>query len=166
MGSSGWYYFTPYQENLKTALSQLRDQVFAAGDYYHPLTFYKQYVKSEHFDQLSTEEQTANLTHLQTLETQGLPPTIDALLERNAEGGTHSILDINYISEETAFHAAAPLPDQVLLELFDTTQPNHSMVEAKLDILQGIRFRWCGSYVIIYENNQPHEICFVGNSGD
>jgi hypothetical protein len=33
MGSSGWSYFTPYQEDIAQALQELRQRVFEAGEY-------------------------------------------------------------------------------------------------------------------------------------
>lgn len=166
MGASGWYYFAPYQENIQNALIQVRQQVFASGDYYHPLSWYRMYVNSPEFTYLSSSDQVEARQQLHVLEIRGLPRTIEALVDENAESGTHSILDIDHISDETEFNAAAPLPPEILIELFGTIQPSRSMVETQLDELQGIRFRWCGTYIVIYDNGQPSEICFVGYSGD
>jgi hypothetical protein len=166
MGSSGWYYFAPYQNDLEAVLCKLQAKVFADGDYYHPLLFLRAFVQSRAFQNLSTDEQAETLVELQELEVQGLPQTVRALLEENAEEGTHSILDIAHIAEMTQFETAAPLTQEELLRLFGTTQPTRSVVEQHLEELQGLRPRWCGTYIIIYHAEQPSEVCFVGHSGD
>ena len=33
MGASGWKYFVPYQADIGKAFMELRDEVFARGDY-------------------------------------------------------------------------------------------------------------------------------------
>ena len=40
MGASGWHYFAPFQPDIKAALDQLRDEVFATGEYFKPALFY------------------------------------------------------------------------------------------------------------------------------
>ncbi|MCZ7542728.1 MAG: hypothetical protein M5R40_03950 [Anaerolineae bacterium] len=40
------------------------------------------------------------------------------------------------------------------------------MVEDKADDLIELRERWQGTYVIVYKDGVPDEICFAGYSGD
>jgi hypothetical protein len=100
------------------------------------------------------------------------PDTIAELLEMRAEGGTWSILDITHISEEPEFGAVSPMPVERIEEIFGTDKPTRKMVEDKIGypeladddpvIMEG----WQGYYFTVYRDGQPHELFFVGSSGD
>jgi hypothetical protein len=100
------------------------------------------------------------------------PETIDELLEMRAESGTWSILDITHISEEPEFGAVSPMPAERIEEIFATDKPTRKMVEGKIGypeladddpvIMEG----WQGYYFTVYRDGRPHELFFVGSSGD
>jgi hypothetical protein len=182
MGASGWSYFVPYQTDISKALQDLREAVFQKGEYY-----LRDFSENDMmFDELSpsdldlTEEEKADylaaLPGQQVLpeERQALPkPTsIEALLQWNAEDGTHSIIDINKITPTPDFGAAAPLSNEELKRIFGTEKPTREMIKSKekdfavfLQEELG-RSRWQGTYIVIYKENQPVEIYFIGYSGD
>jgi hypothetical protein len=58
-----------------------------------------------------------------------------------------------------------PLPDDVLEELYGTTEPTRAMVEGNMDFLEDVD-RGMGVYIILYRDGKPDEICFAGYSFD
>jgi hypothetical protein len=100
------------------------------------------------------------------------PQTIDELLEMRAESGTSSILDITHISDEPEFGALCPMPPEHVRQLFGTNQPTRQMVESKIglpelaDDDEVIMEGWQGYYFTVYRDGRPHELFFVGSSGD
>lgn len=190
MGASGWAYFVPYQEDIKAALQQLRRDVFTKGEYVQSWSdgeYVQSWSKTEKIEKIEQE-----LSDLQALDTEeqkkwqtlkrdyqielaGLnaepePATIDekieALLLLEQESGTHSILDILDISSKPELFCITPLSNQELQTIFGKEKPTREMVIANEDTLMDWRGRWEGIYVIVYQNNQPHEIYFTGFSGD
>jgi len=63
------------------------------------------------------------------------------------------------------YGVVTPLPEDVLLERFGTTQPTREMIEQDLDILEEVD-RGQGIYVIVYRDGRPAEIFFGGLSYD
>ena len=182
MGASSWAYFVPYQWNIGLALQELQFRVFE--DEFQdrkPL-----FSKSELLAHLNSE-----LEHLEmhypdpklraTLKRRfqsqkkrlTSPPdpnkmrkAIDKLLKQCAENGTHSILDIKTISSQPEFGTVAPLSSKELRAIFGTEYPTRSMIEKNANQVRALRERWMGTYIIVYDNNQPTEIYFAGYSGD
>ena len=102
---------------------------------------------------------------------QSLPRTIEELVEQREESGTHSILDIDHISDTLEFGALIALTEEQLTELFQTTQPTRAMVEEwerrtpTLAETQ-LHYRWQGVYFTLYKDGLPDELYFMGDSGD
>ena len=122
------------------------------------------------------------------------PKSIDELLKRNAEDGTHSILDIERVGPRPTKRGAEVFIPSVgldeaarmrwveeqisrigsvrelhphdLLELFGTTMPTREQVEAREDDIMDMRSRGSGTIVVIYKDKQPSELLFIGFSGD
>jgi hypothetical protein len=94
------------------------------------------------------------------------PGSIGELLERAGESGTHSILDIERVSEQRGFGTAAPLPADSLRPAFGTDVPTHEDVERSwMDVAERLG-RWEACYVVVYRDGEPHEYAFIGCSGD
>ena len=169
MGASSWAYHMPYQQDIGKALEDLRQQVFRQGAYYTDSAF---------LDAINEEEVARGLSHehakvfreaIRALRSAPQPPppqTIEELLERNAESGTHSILDMDGVSDTPDFGKVAPLTEQQLLEMFGTLQPTWEMIEPKVDEIQAMRQRWIGTYMIVYKDGVPDQLFFTGFSGD
>ena len=175
MGASGWVYFVPYQADIEKALQELREAVFQRGEY-HKVEPYWQDMTFEEFlppdpalDDADRAEYMAAFRRLQTLPE---PTSIETLLEWNAAEGTHSIIDIESVSAVPRPGAAAPLSKQQLETFFDTDRPSRSMIERSIselwDFLQQDlgRYRGEATYIIVYTDDRPDEIFFIGYSGD
>jgi len=138
MGASGWNYFVPYKPDINQALQELRQQVFESGDYF-----------------LLGEDQ---------------PSTIDELLDSNEDAGTHSIIDMyEGVASEPKWFAVAPFTNDQLNSLFGTPKPTRDQVKLDdvfLDKVYQYRDVGEGAYIILYKDDQPDEILFLGASGD
>lgn len=97
----------------------------------------------------------------------GPPPTIEELIDRNAEEGTHSIIDVCVVADRPQPGAVAPLSREELVALFGTVRPTRAQVEERVDDLVELRPNWVGTYVVAYgDDRRPEAIFFAGCSGD
>ena len=163
MGASSWIYFVPYQPDINAALQSLREKVFESGAYWLRVPIHLVPGEDGGWDLEAMRARVA-----EERRKAGLPRSIEELLLRNEDDGTHSILDIESVSDTPDFGRAASLTREELLDLFDTDKPTHSLIEESLDRVRRsrLRRRWEGSYVIIYKSGEPDEIFFFGYSGD
>ena len=143
----------------------MRDREFEAGRYYQPFVFLSEamangLVSAEHANRLQPV-----MDNLQSLPA---PRTIAELQEQNADEGTHSILDIEIITDVPGFGTASPLTKEQLIHIFGSPRPSLEKVieKAKSSELGRLRSRWQGLYVIAYANGAPSDIFFCGSSGD
>ncbi len=175
MGASGWSYFVPYQSDISKALKELREIVFQRGEYYHRDPFWKDMTFEEFLPpipDLSEEERADYLAEFQALQALPEPTSIETLLKWNAEEGTHSIIDIKEVAMTPDFGAVAPLSNAELKRFFGTEKPTRGMIENKgEDLLLFLqkelgRSRWQGTYIVLYKENEPSELYFIGYSGD
>jgi hypothetical protein len=165
MGASGWQYVVAYEPDINKALQTLRQREFKAGRYFKRLEFLSLVIEQGTL----TAEQGAQLKPtLDDLRTWPMPRTIAELQEQNVEDGTHSILDIELITDVPDFGTASPLTPEQLLEVFGTPRPSLERVieKAKAGELAHFRGRWQGLYVIAYANGLPSDIFFCGSTGD
>src|SRR4051812_35761551 len=130
MGASPYFYFVPYQSNIGAALRQLREREFRAGRF-NPVTPFPE------FPVVAGEEGNAHSYS-----------NIDAARQDAAEDGTRSILDLDDIAENPDFCVAAPLPADVLIELYGTDKPTREMVEANDGFLEDVE-RGHGVYIVL-----------------
>jgi hypothetical protein len=141
-----------HQPDIAAALEVLRRQVFESGDYY-PRSINPEY---------------AAFVGITPMESN--PPTIDELLEMQAEEGTHSILDIDGgVSDDPIVGTASPLSSQQLMDTFGTLTPTCQQVTTSLDDgrwFPAARERGSALYVTCYLSDQPRHIHFAGFSGD
>ena len=153
MGASGWSYFAPYQADVEKALQQLREKVFQENKYYIGDIYYDKDRQPRYLENGLPYEK---------------PATIDELLERSSEEGTHSILDIEHVSATPAFGTASPLSEREILDLFGIEKPDHDTILQKKGSpgLYELLEPWEAAYVLVYKNGQPDEIFFFGVSGD
>lgn len=63
------------------------------------------------------------------------------------------------------FGVAVLTNDAMLADLYETTEPDHEMVESNLDVFDHID-RGQAIYVVVYRNGQPDELFFAGYSYD
>jgi hypothetical protein len=149
MGAHPYWYFVPYDGDVRRALDVLREREFAAGRY-NPVV------------------------RLPVFGARNPPcfapahPNIEAAIvdaARHGEG-TRSILDIEDVSEDREAGAAAPLPEDEVVELFDTIRPTREAVEARLGDVFDLIDRGECVYVRIYDGERPTELLFAGYSYD
>jgi hypothetical protein len=148
MGGHPYWYFVPYQKDLQQALDCLREREFKAGRY-SPVIRYMKFAEPEF------SRQTPGAQH----------ESIEAVLDASTEEGTRSILDITSISDEPDYCAAAPLEPARLKELYGTTRPTREMIEGNMDFLDSVERGKC-AYIVLYNDENPTEICFAGYSFD
>lgn len=184
MGATQWSYFVSYQPDINKALQQLSDDVFEQGQYEQPTGFDQNALESQ-LDYLAEKYQslpeairahTDQFIELGRAAARQQPPRqspkrIKQLLEQCGTEGTHSILDIERISQEPAYGAVAPLPPERVLGIFGTEYPTRDMVERWSDRVDSLDAeplyrRWEGIYVIVYRDTEPVEIYFEGCSGN
>lgn len=147
MGASAYWYFVPYQDDIDAALQELRQREFRAGRY-HPVVPFPDFPVGPHAPAPGARH-----------------ATIAEAMEDADADGTHSILDLDHVSDEPDFCAVAPLDEDVLEDLYGTTQPTHAMIERNMDFLEDVE-RGHGIYIIVYKDGRPDEIFFAGYSFD
>ncbi len=147
MGAHPYWYTVKHKNDVNDALQELRDHEFRAGRYNPVLPF-------PNFP-IGPNSPAPGAAHA----------SIEDAFEDADADGTRSILDLGRVSDEPDFGAVAPLPDDVLLDLYGTTRPTRQMVEANHDFWEDIE-RLQGIYIILYKGDQPDEIYFAGYSAD
>ncbi len=171
MGSHPYFYVTPYQSDLQVALQALREQEFAAGRYDPAMNQHDPNLWMFLFEFPPTEDSIApGAKH----------DSIEAAIADAENSGTGSILDIQTVSDSPDFLTASPVSDSDLLAIFGTVQPGRSQVESAilqnenlnphqaeaLDELFDTISRGECRYIILYNQDQPSEIVWMGYSVD
>ncbi|MET8355304.1 hypothetical protein [Micromonospora sp. NPDC005206] len=147
VGASAWSYFVPYQPHLDRALQELRQRVFAEGDYYWGLGA----------DWVPPEERRPQ------------PQTITELFadEYVQECGTHSILDMDHVlgpGEGPDYRTVEPVSAAEAKERAGTDRLTRAHIDAIDDL---VRSRWFGRCAVLHDDaGKPAEIYFWGYSGD
>lgn len=94
------------------------------------------------------------------------PGSIAELLERAAECGTHSVLDIEHAAPRPGFGVAAPLTTAAVRRVFGTAEPTRDQVEQRWQDIAEPLGRWQARYMVVYRDGQRDEYAFIGCSGD
>lgn len=147
MGASEWDYCVPYQEDLNSALQQLRREVFEAGDYYW---VYGAEWRPE-------------------AERKPRPQTLEELWEAEwvHYAGTHSILDVFVVlgpDDTPDDNTVEPVTAEEALELVGTEKLTRAHVP-DFDVFP--RSRWVGRCAVLHDDEgKSQEIRFWGHSGD
>jgi hypothetical protein len=149
-----WSYFVPYEENIFAALQHLRDEVFANGEY---ATSDSEILSGNRLFLLSDPEKT-----------KPKPKTIEELIEQEGASGTHSILDIFFVSPIPKRRGVSPLPKEVLLDYFSSDKPSPEEVDEVYEygsLEKYVSKPWRGIYIVAYKDDEPFQIFFAGCSG-
>lgn len=169
MGASYWVSQVPYQPDIAAALDAARWDAYRAGSYYknEPTPEARAMSEDEYVRWFeSTEGMEATLEVSEDWQAAQIDPVDpDSLLASQPFSGTHSVIDMTAVGSEPCEHTVVPAPAEVLDELFGTRAPTIEQVKDALDILD-LYGRWRGTYVVGYQEGQPHTIYFIGHSGD
>jgi hypothetical protein len=161
VGASCWTYFVPYQRDVEKALQDLRAKVFKEGAYYKPDVWARHLHASGSLSQENLDN------WLERLKAEPEPKTIEELLELRAEEMTHSILDIERVSDDpNDILTVSGLSRDEYMEVLGTLKPTHEQVESKQSELWDLRGRGEAVFVLVYKNGKPDEIFFAGVTGD
>jgi hypothetical protein len=173
MGGHIYWYFTPYQSDINSALQDLRQQEFEAGRYNPVNPFPFDLDLNEKVKEIESDP--------------GNYKSIEEASRAAMECGTRSILDIEKVADEPAGLTASPVPSKYLQRFFKTERPTRKMVEAHLfeypeeeydeededededDVVElyDLIDRGLCRYLILYDNDdEPSELLFVGYSWD
>jgi hypothetical protein len=147
MGAHPYWYIEPYDPDLGAVLERLRQREFRAGRY-NPVMRYIEFP-------IAADSPSPGARHA----------SIEKALKAADADGTRSILDISAITSEPEFSAASPLPDDMLEQLYGTTQPTRAAVEANMDFFDDLE-RGQAIYIVLYDNGRPTEVLFAGYSFD
>jgi hypothetical protein len=147
MGAHPYYYFVRYQEDADKALQELRQREFAAGRYNPVMPFLDFPV--------AANSPAPGAQH----------GSIEEAMEASDADGTRSILDLLTVGDEPDFCVACRLPDERLLDLFDTTEPTREKIEQSMELFEDLE-RGHGICTIAYKNGKPDELFFAGYSFD
>lgn len=148
MGGHPWFYVVDHQVDVEAALRQLREREFNAGRYSPAMMF--------PLFPIESTSPSPGPAH----------SSIDEAREAAAEEGTRSILDIERVSEEPDYCAAAPLDLELLKGIYGTDRPTLAMIGDEFEFLEAIEERGQGFYFTLYEDGQPRHLVFAGYSFD
>ena len=146
MGAHPWFYFIAYTTDIAKSLETLRQREFSAG----------RYNPSEPFPRFPVD-----LRHAPGSK----HSSIDTARAAADASGTRSILDMTRISTGPDFGAVAPLDEAELMDLFGTIKPTVADIEASEALFDQIE-RGQGTYIVVYENDEPSQVFFAGYSYD
>jgi hypothetical protein len=169
VGAEPYFYFTPYQKDIQSALQGLREREFEAGRYNPAMgmadppsyMFQMRFPPDESWPSPGAQH-----------------ASIEEAIEAAADSGTGSILDLSQVGSAPDFSTVCPLSDQVLIQLFGTTKPTRALLESVLikkepiSGPEGFGLFWDqiergeGRYIVIYSGSKPREIFFAGYSID
>lgn len=145
MGAHAYWYAVKYRPEVDVALAELREREYLAGRYNPVMPF---------IDFPITPASPAPGPRHRTI--------ADAVAASDADG-TRSILDIVAIADEPDFGVACPLPPEVLVSLYGTTEPSLMAVEANMDFLEDVE-RGQAVYIVCHTGGTPTEVLFAGYS--
>jgi hypothetical protein len=150
MGGEFWSYSVPYQEDVRAALEELREQEFRAGRFWQPAE-----VQPGLFGRLLGRGPSKPRR----------PTSILEALKISEATGTRSILDMERVSETPELGAVSPLPSEQLRELFGTEHPTREVIEQSEEFIERLE-RGQGVYIITYRQGKADRIYFAGYSYD
>ncbi|GAA2098365.1 hypothetical protein GCM10009780_46650 [Actinomadura alba] len=137
----------PYHEDPSVALRVAREKTFREGDYYWP------------YD------------GRWGLPERPRPDSEDELWEDEVvqEDLTHSVLDMfgaSQVGQEQEILDAAPLSPEIMREVFGSERPTRADYDRASNAMWDVLRNGYGKYVVLYRDDAPDEIAFIGVTGD
>lgn len=183
MGASSWTSKVPYQQDVEAALELARQDAYDRGDYYRatPDTHARAMSEEDYVawqmaelrrtmaeafgDDAPEPDDTMARDSWRAAQVEVTGP--DSLLDAQIYSGTHSVIDMTGVAPYPELGSVAPVPDDVLEEVFGTGRLTADAIAAAIAGRSLEDFdRWCGAYVVAYDGEHPESIVFFGHSGD
>jgi hypothetical protein len=165
-------YFTPYTPSAEVALQQLRRRVFVSGEYGWIHSFASAELPKSSSLPIRAVFSALRVVSLVSASLKRFwrlcvsAGSIESALERAAENGTHSILDIQRTGERPDLAVATPFPSMRVQEVFGTLQPSRQQIARAASFIQDRIPRWEAVYLPVYRDGTCVEWAFIGCSGD
>ncbi len=161
MGSTYWVYFAPYQSDIEKALQSLREEVFRRGRFEYHIGRALDLSRIEGWDAAGSAifQEMVNAARERA-------KTIDGLLEIVGDSGTHTILDIQHVSKAPGYSFITQATREELLAWFGTEKPSKESISVLVQDYEYLIDCHHNCFVILYDGDQPSEICFFGVTGD
>ena len=166
MTSTAWGYLVPYQEDIQQALNEIQQHVFQRGEFFTELGDLLSFLRSNQSQNMSQQKIEKIKARINVLEQEPIPVNIPALIQKNGNTGTHSIIDMQGISDEPKENHISPLTDEEIVNYFGHKQPTLTMLEQNNNNILSLCEHWQGRYLLVYENQKPIDIFFIGISGE
>ncbi len=154
MGTSPYYYFVEYEEDLQKALDRLRRREFDVGRYYPA-------VSSLDFPVTDNSPSPGPKHH-----------SIAEALNKSGADGTRSVLDLEqvvhapYTNDRDTFGVVFPLSNERLVAIFGSIHPSEvDLRELLFDVIDAVE-RGMGVYVVGYREGRPKTRLFTGYTND
>jgi hypothetical protein len=148
VGAEAWYYVVPYQQDLNRALTELREREFLAGRYFP--------ASVELSFNLDTPQGGPGAQH----------PTIQAAREDAAEDGTKTVLDFDRVGNDFDWCVITPMDSLTVDLCLGSTTPTREALETGLQCLLEAVDRGEACYILLYEEDRPASVFFIGRSFD
>ena len=164
MGASAWHYIVPFQPDIQAALDTLRQKEFAAWKQAHPR---KRYKSIDALLKAVGADGTSSILDVNHISTTPLPSAKRGFSHYNFRDPKDMARFMAAMNEHIG--KVFPLSSEDYLTLFGTTRPTRLDIEqasSALAILYDRLERDSGIYLILYQNDIPTEIYFMGISGD
>ena len=164
MGASAWHYTVPYQPDIQAALDTLRQDAFAAWKHAHPRKRYRS------IDAVLTAvgaDGTSSILDVHHISTTPLPATKQDISQYHFHDPQDMARFMAALYERLG--NVFPLSREDYLALFGTDRPTRHVLahaSASLTTLYDRVERNSGVYLLLYENDVPTKIYFMGISGD
>jgi hypothetical protein len=164
MGASAWSYFVPYQSDIRAALEALRKEEFLAWQQEHPN---KRFKTIDALLKWKGADGASSILDVNRISTNPLAASKHDFSKYNF----HNPDDMKRFMAvmQDSVGSVYPLSDEDYIALFGTQKPTRQDIERApqaLDMLYNRIERGSGVYLVLYKNNQPSEIYFMGITGD
>ncbi|MFN0096272.1 MAG: hypothetical protein ACKVVT_16040 [Dehalococcoidia bacterium] len=187
MGATAWHYFTRYERDPATALAQLRQEVFARGEFRtgnaleaaHAQRFVHA-LKSGSDKSLESQERELLGTFRASVDSApwylrsfvrralvkdilsgavdtGSAANMDGAVRLAGASGTHSILDIANLGARRGTRVASPVSDHALEHYFGTVRPCRSDVDERAAEICADLDRWEAVYFAVWGEGEDGE---------
>ncbi|GAB4060942.1 hypothetical protein [Catellatospora paridis] len=173
----------PYQHDVEAALEQARQDAYDRGDYYRvspdmqartmgeeeyvawEMAALRRSLAEAFGDDFPDPDDSMARDSWRAAQVEVTGP--DSLLDAQIYSGAHSVIDMTGVAPSPEMGMVAPVPHDVLEEVFGTGRPAADAIAAAISRRSLEDFgRWYGAYVVAYDGEHPESIVFFGHSGD